>query len=152
MNIPSSTKLDSKISKIITQSDKTICITPDADFWSQICKIVNIMTNNNNNLKLIWYKGLQRIHYTGQRLFEIGFTSETCSCFTQNNPDNHFHAIWNGTPVHQFWKDLTSSLFVFQGSCIPLSPSLCLLGENNPYELEVNEHHAYDTHTHWKNL
>ncbi len=74
VNILSFKRLLSKIYKIISQSDKTIflpskkweqdlSITPDANFWTQICKNIYLMTKNAN-LQLIQYKILHRTHHT----------------------------------------------------------------------------------------
>lgn len=139
INITSPKKLLSKIYKIISKSDNTLSlpsakwesdlsITPNAAFWTQICKNITFMTKNAN-LQLIQYKVLHRSHLTGQKLFKMGFTAETCSHCTQNTPDTYLHAIWDCTSVKKFWENVTNSLSKFMGCHIPLSPSLCILGD-----------------------
>ena len=182
INISSPEKLLSKIYKLIIQSDKNIhipaikweqdlSITPDADFWTQICKNMYAMTKNSN-LQLIQYKILHRTHYTGQKLFKMGFTSEICSHCTQNCPDTYLHATWLCAPINKFWKEITETLSRFLGSHIPLSPSLCLLGDLSTINLDqtnnrillvaltiakktilMNWKSKNDIHlAHWKNL
>ena len=83
----------------------------------------------NANLQLIQYKITHRTHYTAQKLFKMGFRSELCSYCTENCPDTYIHATWQCAPVRQFWIKVTESLSLILGSHIPLSPSLCLLGD-----------------------
>ncbi len=141
INISNSKKLLSKIYRIISKSDNTLglpnvkwesdlSIAPDAAFWTQICKNIYFMTKNAN-LQLIQYKVLHRFHLTGRKLFKMGFTSETCSHCTQNTPDTYLHAMWHCTPVKEFWENVTESLSNHMGCHIPLSPSLCILGDTS---------------------
>lgn len=95
---------------------------------NKICKNIYSMTKNAN-LQLIQYKILHRTHYTGEKLAKMGFTSEICSHCTQNCTDTYIHAIWHCTPIKHFWEDITQSLSVLLDCRIPLSPSLCLLGD-----------------------
>lgn len=117
--------------------------------------------------QLILYKVLHRIHFTEKKMFKMGFASETYSHCTQNNLDNYVHTTWHCTPNNQFWKVITKSLSLLLGCQIPLSPSLCLLGDistislnmknniwpcgsnyyqvNFCYEKEIKEHHTYYT-------
>ena len=174
VNIHSPKRLLSQIYKIISHSDNStvlpsnkweqdLSITPDADFWTQICKNIYLMTKNAN-LQLIQYKLLNRTHYTGQKMFKMGFTSETCAQCTQNCPDTYIHATCHCTPIKLFWKEVIGSLSDFMDCRIPLSPSLCLLGdtttltidktnhrllltsnyrqENYPHKLEIKKHHT----------
>lgn len=125
--------------KLILKSDNTLSlpnakwesdlsIAPNATFWTQICKNIYFMTKNAN-LQLIQYKVLHRFHLTGRKLFKMGFSSETCSHCTKNNPDTYLHAIWHCTPVKKFWQNITDSLSNLMGCHILLSPSLCILGD-----------------------
>ena len=151
INISSPKQLLSKIYRIITKSDRTIAlpsqkweqdllITPDADFWSQICKNIYLMTKNTN-LQLIQYKILHRTHYTGQKMLKMGFTSETCCIHcTQNCPDTYIHATWHCTPIKHFWEKVTESLSHFLDCCIPVSPSLCLLGDLSSSTIDKTNH------------
>lgn len=181
-NIHSPKRLLSQIYKIISHSDNSIVlpsnkweqdlsITPDADFWTQICKNIYLMTKNAN-LQLIQYKILHRTHYTGQKMFKMGFTSETCAHCTQNCPDTYIHATWHCTPIEHFWKEVIGSLSDLMDCRIPLSPSLCLLGDTTTLTIDKTNHRLLLTSltiakktilinwksrntihlTHWKNL
>ena len=140
-NITSPKKLLSKIYRIVTLTDaKTslpytkwesdLSISTDANFWTQICKNTFLMTKNTN-LQLIQYKTLHRTHLTGRRLFHMGYSSDTCSHCSQNCPDTYIHALWYCTPVKQLWEKITGLLSTFLGCHIPISPSLCLLGDTS---------------------
>ena len=60
----------------------------------------------------------------------MGFTdSDICSHCTLNTTDNYMHATWDCTPIQQFWRDITDNLSSLLGCHIPLSPTLCLLGD-----------------------
>lgn len=69
----------------------------------------------------------------------MGFTSEVCSHCMQNCSDNYSYpynyATCHCTPVKYFWKEATDSLPRFLGCHIPLSPSLCLLGDISTFKL-----------------
>ena len=86
--------------------------------------------SNNNNIQLIQYKIIHRVHFTGHRMFKMGFTqSSTCTHCSQNTQDTYLHALWNCTPVQHFWAEITTLLTNILDCHIPLSPSLCLLGD-----------------------
>ena len=101
---------DTSISLPASKWEQDLSITPDADFWTQICK------NNFNyckipNLQLIQFKVNHRTHYTGERLNKMGFiTSNKCTQCTQNTIDNYFHDFWHCTLVQQFWVQVTEHL------------------------------------------
>jgi len=105
-----------------------LSIAPDANFWTQICKNLYLMSKNAN-LQLIQYKILYRTHYTGNRFAKMGFTSEVCTHCNQNSTDTYVHATWHCTPNKHFWEEVTQSLSTIVGFNIPLSPFLCLLGD-----------------------
>ena len=142
----------SKIYKIIANSDKSIslpsvkwecdlALTPNADFWNQICENTFSMSTNSN-IQLIQYKIIHRFHFTGHRMFKMGLAqSDTCTHCSQNTPDTYLHATWNCTPVQQFWVDIISSLSNILGCPIPLSPSLCLLGDLSSFnhKMKINK-------------
>jgi len=102
VNISSPKKLLSKIYKIISNQLQTIylptikwkkndlSIASDANFWTQICKNISLMSKNAN-LQLIQYKILHRTHYTGNRLAKMGFTSEVCTHCNQNSAIKQIH-------------------------------------------------------------
>jgi len=78
---------------------------------------------------------LHRCHLTGYKWFKMGFTSETCSHCTQNSPDTHVHAIWHCTSIKRFWESVIDSLSILMGCHIPVSPSLCILGDTTVINL-----------------
>lgn len=121
-------KSDNTLSLPTAKWESDLSITPDAAFWTQICKNIYFMTKNSN-LQLIQYKVLHRFHLTGQKTFKMGFTSETCSHCTKNTPDIYVHAIWYCTAIKRFWENVTDSLSNLMGCHIPLSPSLYILGD-----------------------
>ncbi len=84
----------------------------------------------NANLQFIQYKVLHRFHLTGRKFFKMGFTSETCSHCTQNTPDTYFTSCGIAPQLKNFGKiSKTESLSNHMGCHIPLSPSLCILGD-----------------------
>ncbi|MBN3294582.1 LORF2 protein, partial [Polypterus senegalus] len=107
-------KLLSKVYKTLTKIDDTIAIpigkweedllvSFDQTFWSQTC-LKTFKTIRNPNLQLIQYKILHRVHYTGHRMFRMGFVpSDTCTHCTDNIPDSYIHALWSCPPVQGFW-------------------------------------------------
>ena len=141
LRIESRKKLTAKIYQIITKSDTTISIphhkweqdlqlSPDAGFWTKICNNIYTMSKNAN-LQLIQYKIIHRTHFTRQKLSKFTSISDTCINCTQNTTDNYIHAIWFCSPVFLFWKQVTESLSALLDCHIPLSPSLCLLGDTS---------------------
>lgn len=87
LNITSRKKLLSNIYKLIATYDQTITlpsakwendlqINPSANFWTQICRNV-FSTATNSNIQLIQYKIIHRVHYTGKRMFKMGFADVT---------------------------------------------------------------------------
>lgn len=83
--------------------------------------------SKNANLQLTQYKVIHRTHLTGQKL-DQHLTRAHC---IQNTTDSYIHTLWHCTPVYHFWKQVTDSLSAFLGRPIPLSPSLCLLGDTS---------------------
>lgn len=129
------TKIDTSISLPVTKWQQDLAFAPNADFWPQICKNIYLMTKNSN-LQLIQFKILHRYHYTGYRLSKMGFGTDTCSHCSQGNRDDYLHALWNCTPVHNFWETVTNSLSSLLHCHIPLSPSLCILGDTTSLNLQ----------------
>lgn len=133
-------KLLSKIYKILTNTDRTISIPtvkwerdlslqPHPNFWRTIC-LNTFSLIKQPNLQLIQFKVLHRIHYTGQRMFQMGMTaSQTCSHCTVNVPDNYLHAVWHCPPVNKFWHIVCNDLSAQVGYTITATPSFCLLGD-----------------------
>lgn len=151
MDITCLKKIISKLYKIITTSkhqitlplkkwENNLGISPNPDFWMNICKNIYTMTTNAN-LQLIQYKTLHRIHLTQSRLHKMEL-SETDICLqcTTGSTDNYLHATWDCTPVHSFWALVTDKLSNILGCRVPLHPSLCLLGDTSQIHLP-NKYH-----------
>lgn len=147
LNLPSPKKMLSKIYKMLSQPEKTITlpyhkwesdlsITPDAGFWTQICKNIYLMSNNYN-LQLIQYKVLHRFHFTAQKLSKMGYGTDTCTHCMQNTPDTYTHAVWLCTPIYRFWVKVTEALTTILGCHIPATPSLCILGDTSVTSLNT---------------
>lgn len=69
------------------------------------------------------------MHYTGQQMLMMGFTSSNnCLNCQGNTPDNHIHTLWFCPPVQRFWYRICEDLSKCQKCNIPASPSVCLLG------------------------
>lgn len=140
MKITNSKKIISKLYKLISNSDSSITLptmkwendltlSPDPDLWTQICKNIFSMTTNTN-LQLIQYKTIHRTHITEGKMFKMGLAdTDTCSQCTLDSTDDYFHATWTCQPVHSLWISVTEKLSTILGCRIPLSPSLCLLGD-----------------------
>lgn len=97
--------------------------------WTQICKN-NFNKSNNTNLQLIQYKVIHRIHYTGEKLYKMGYNeSDRCTHCSQNTADTYLHATWLCSPIRHFWLQVTDQLSHVLDCHIPLSPELCILGD-----------------------
>ena len=87
-----------KLYKLISSSNHTItlpkpkwecdlALSPDPDFWTQICRNIFTMTTNTN-LQLIQYKTIHRTHITQSKMFKMGLTdTDTCSQCTLGSTD-----------------------------------------------------------------
>ena len=117
--------------------EKDLQITPNADFWSQICRnFFSISTNTN--MHVIQYKIIHRVHYTGERMFKMGFAdSDICPHSSLNTTDTYMHATWECTPVKQFWHNITDNLSLLMDFRILLLPSLCLLGDISNVNINI---------------
>ncbi len=63
----------------IAKWEADLSVNWDHNFWSQIC-LKTFELIRNPGLQLIQYKILHRVHYTGHRMFRMGFTaSNNCS-------------------------------------------------------------------------
>ncbi|XP_051807419.1 uncharacterized protein LOC127534961 isoform X1 [Acanthochromis polyacanthus] len=136
---PTTTKTLSKIYKLLLSTDtihlpiskweSDLSISPEPDFWTQICDNAFKMTKYTN-LQLIQYKILHRTHITQYMMNKMGFSdSDICLQCSQNTADAYFHALWLCTPVKNFWTNVSEKLSAILNCRIPLSPSLCLLGD-----------------------
>lgn len=118
-----------------------LSISSSHSFWPQICLNTFRMTQNPN-LQLIQYKILHRTHYTGQRMFRMGLThSNICSHCTDNTPDNYAHALWFCAPVQKFWLEVCEDLSTWLKCSIPACPTLCILGDLDNINVEINSAH-----------
>lgn len=148
LKIKSFKKITSKLYKIITTSkdnitlpstkwERDLSLSPNPDFWPEICRNIYFMTTNTN-LQLIQYKTLHRYHLTQSRLHKMKLSNiDTCSHCTLGCTDNYLHATWVCTPVHSFWSAVTDNLSAILSCRIPLSPSLCLLGDTTQTDLPI---------------
>lgn len=151
LNITSLKKITSKLYKIIITSkhqitlpldkwENNLGISPNPDFWMDICKNLHSMTTNVN-LQLIQYKTLHRTHLTQSRLHQMKFSdTDICSQCTLGCTDNYLHATWDCTPVHSFWISVTDKLSIILDCRVPLHPSLCLLGDITQIDLPNKFH------------
>ena len=140
--IASSKKPLSKLYKLLSSTDnniylpinnweKDLNINVNIDFWTNICKNTFNMSNNTN-IQLIQYKINHRVHITQHKMYKMGFTdSDLCTHCTLHTADNYVHALWQCPPVHQFWQEIITNLSLLLGCSLPLSPSLCLLGDSS---------------------
>ena len=82
-----------------------------AHFWLQICRN-NIHLITGTNLQLIQHKTIHRIHYTGQKMFKMGFTSsEICFHCTQNTTDNYTVTHWKNVLLdHISMEEISASI------------------------------------------
>lgn len=91
----------------------------------------------NPNLQLILYKILHRTHLTGHKMQKMGLSSSgNCPHCSLNCTDTYIHAFWHCIPVYHFWRNITETLSLILGCHIPLSPSLCLLGDLSTLKLD----------------
>ncbi len=75
-------KIDESVSLPIAKWEADLSVSWDHNFWSQIC-LKTFELIRNPGLQLIQYKILHRVHYTGHRMFRMGFTaSNNCSPHT----------------------------------------------------------------------
>lgn len=143
-------KITSKLYKIITSKNQitlpfnkwenNLGISPNPNFWMDICTNTFTMTSNGN-LQLIQYKTLHRFHLTQNRLHKMKLSdTDICSQCILGSTDNYLHATWDCTPVNTFWISVTDSLSVILGCRIPLDPTLCLLGDTTQITLP-NKYH-----------
>ena len=120
---------DTSITLPTTKWENYLALSPNPDFWIQNYKNIFSMTTHTN-LKLIQNKIIHRTHITQSKMFKMGFSdTDICSQCTLGSTDDYFHATWACQPVHSLWTAVTEKLSSSLGCRIPLSPSLCLLGD-----------------------
>lgn len=86
--------------------------------------------SKNTNIHLIQYKVIHRNHLTTHKTHKMGLIdTDICSSCTLNTVDNYYHAMWLCPPVQTFWEGVTEKMSDLLGCNLPLSPSLCLLGD-----------------------
>uniref|UniRef100_A0A1A8UJ98 Reverse transcriptase domain-containing protein n=1 Tax=Nothobranchius furzeri TaxID=105023 RepID=A0A1A8UJ98_NOTFU len=135
-------KIDDKIAIPIEKWEVDLSVSFDQNFWSQTC-LKTFKMIRHPNLQLIQYKILHRVHYTGHRMFKMGFvSSDTCTHCTNNIPDNYIHALWSCPPVQEFWGRVCEDLSKCLKCHIPTSPSLCLLGNLDDVPIETSLVHV----------
>lgn len=85
---------------------------------------------SRTNIRLIQYKIIHRTHITQHRMHIMGLTgSDICTHCTLSTTDDYLHAFWLCPPIQNFWKEITTTLSRFLGCNVPLSPSVCILGD-----------------------
>ena len=82
---------------------------------------------NNANLQAVQYKTLHRTHYTREKMFKMGFTSEI------------YMSLGTALQLNFFWKEVTQTLSRFLDCLITLSPSLYLLGDLSELSLDATK-------------
>ena len=137
IKITNSKNIISKPYKLISISDTSITLPNmkwervldlphNPDFWTQINKTIFSMTANTN-LQLIQYKTIHRTHFTQGRMHKMGLiNTDICSQCTLGSTDD-----WDCEPVYSLWKAVTEKLSSILSCSIPLSPKLCLLGDQS---------------------
>ncbi len=134
-------KIDESVSLPIAKWEADLSVSWDHHFWSQIC-LKTFELIRNPGLQLIQYKILHRVHYTGHRMFRMGFTaSNNCSHCKGNTPDNYIHALWFCPPVQRYWYRICEDLSKCLKCSIPASPLVCLLGDLDGVTTEDNTIH-----------
>ncbi len=134
-------KIDESVSLPIAKWEADLSVSWDHNFWSQIC-LKTFELIRNPGLQLIQYKILHRVHYTGHRMFRMGFTaSNNCSHCKGNTPDNYIHALWFCPPVQRYWYRICEDLSKCLKCSIPASPLVCLLGDLDGVTTEDNTIH-----------
>ena len=104
-----------------TKWENDLALSPNPDFWIQICKNIFSMTTHTN-VQLIQYK---IIHITQSKMFKMGFyDTDICSQCTLGSTDDYLHATCACQPVHSLWTAVTEKLSSILGCRIP---SLCLI-------------------------
>lgn len=122
-------KTDGSVSLPFLKWETDLSISPDLNFWTQICLNTFRMTKNPN-LQFIQYKIIHRTHYTGQRMFGMGLRhSNICLDCSGNIAHSYIHAMWQCVPVQKFWQGLCEDLSTWLKYPVPVTPSLCVLGD-----------------------
>ena len=67
---------DTSITLPTTKWENDMALSPNPDFWIQICKNIFLMTTNTN-VQLIQYKTIHRTHLTLSKMFKMGFTQKS---------------------------------------------------------------------------
>lgn len=119
----------SSITLPIAKWENDLVLSPTPDFWTNICRNIFSMTSNTN-LQLIQYKTIHRTHITQSRLHKMGtVNTDICPHCTSGSTDTYLHATWNCQPVNLLWTSVIKTLSTILDCRIPLSPTLCLLGD-----------------------
>ncbi len=134
-------KIDESVSLPIAKWEADLSVSWDHNFWSKIC-LKTFELIRNPGFQLIQYKILHRVHYTGHRMFRMGFTaSNNCSHCKGNTPDNYIHALWFCPPVQRYWYRICEDLSKCLKCSIPASPLVCLLGDLDGVTTDGNTIH-----------
>uniref|UniRef100_A0A3Q3FG90 SPRY-associated domain-containing protein n=1 Tax=Labrus bergylta TaxID=56723 RepID=A0A3Q3FG90_9LABR len=95
---------------------------------------------NKPNLQLIQYKINHRTHITLKKKHQMELSdTNNCSVCPPNTLDDYMHAIWHCPPIQQFWNQITTKLSLILNCRVPLSPSLCILGNTLSITLPNNQ-------------
>ena len=82
----------------------------------------------NSNIRLTQYKIIHRTHITQHKMHIMGLSrSDISTHCTLNTTDDYFHALWLCPLIQHFWEEVITTLFLFLGCSIPLSPFICIL-------------------------
>ena len=66
----------------------------------------------------------------------MGFIDiDTCPQCTSGNTDSYLHATWYCQPVHSVWTTVIETISTILECRVPLSPTLCLLGDTSEFPL-----------------
>ena len=75
-------------------------------------------------------------------MFRMGLThSNICSHCTDNTPVDYSHALWFCAPVQKFWLEVCEDLSTWLKCSIPACPTLCILGDLDNINMEINSAH-----------
>ncbi len=110
----------------VTKWEKDLSFSPSPD----------LQINKNIFFYDHWYKFTTHtiqhhpFHITQSKMFKMGLiNTDACSQYTLGSTDSYLHATWVCQPVHAFWTTVTEEFSTVLGCRIPMSPSLCLLGD-----------------------
>lgn len=114
--------------RIVWQRDLS-CVIGKED-WCKVLSHSNKYIREARG-KFTQYKLIHRWYFTPSKLHRMGIMPNNICWKCSSVPGTFLHAIWECGTVYPFWQRVLDSIARWIGLTIPMSPRLCLLGDQS---------------------